>query len=258
MSPEQAQGFAVDGRADLYAVGLLLFEMLVGRSPFDATSTISLIVAQMTVTPPPLAEVCPELAEAERVQPLLDRLVAKDPNERLGSATELITLIDELMLSLADASPIDASPPGVPFPSLEAPRSAQAAQPTPRDAMRPITRITSTSAATRRRLARGFALGVGALVAVGCAWLLVRTSVAGSVSGESREVTIATIPSGASVRLAGAELGKTPYELRLKRPTEIEVELPAYEPRVLTVTPDGEPNVIIELVPRPPLTGAAP
>jgi serine/threonine-protein kinase len=255
MSPEQAQGFAVDGRADLYSVGLLLFEMLAGHSPFDATSTVSLIVAQMTVTPPSIVEVCPELPEAERVQELLDRLLAKDPNDRLGSAAELVTLVDELLLSLGGASMIDVSPLGVSFPSADPPRSAQGAQPTPRVARRPITRITSTGTGTRRRLARGFGLGlgIGALAVAACAWLLMDRPGAGNTSAASHEVTIATIPTGASVLLAGAELGKTPYELRLKRPTEVELALPGYEPKPVTVAPDGEPNVIVRLVPRPPL-----
>ena len=264
MSPEQAQGFAVDGRADLYAVGLLLFEMLAGRSPFEATSTVSLIVAQMTVTPPPIAEVCPELPESERVQNLLDRLLAKDANDRLGSAAELITLVDELLLGLGDASPIDVAPVGVPVARLEPPSSTQAAQSAPREPTRPVSRITSSSAAIRRRFARRFGLGLGLSLGLGAlaagAWLWVRASGAGAnaaeASGESREVTIATIPAGASVLLAGAELGKTPYELRLKRPTDIEIALPAYEPQALTILPDGEPNLIIRLVPRPPLAGA--
>jgi serine/threonine-protein kinase len=259
MSPEQAQGFAVDGRADLYSVGLLLFEMLAGRSPFEATSTVSLIVAQMTIAPPPIAEVCPELPEPELVQALLDRLLAKEATDRLGSAAELITLVDELLARLADASLIDVGPLGVPFASLDPTRSAQAARPTPQGAAHSVTRITSTGAGavTRRRVGRSIGLALGALVVAACAWLWVRASGASDVATESRQVTIATIPAGASVLLAGAELGKTPYELRLKRPTEVEIALPPYEPQTVTVAPDGEPYLIIKLVPRPPLAGAA-
>jgi serine/threonine protein kinase len=260
MSPEQAQGFPVDGRADLYSIGLLLFEMLAGRSPFDATSTVSLIVAQMTVTPAPIAEVCPGVPEPEGVQVLLDRLLAKEPEQRVSSAAELITLVDALLLSVGPTSLVDV-------PALDAAFSSHhplphAAPRTPLRSPHAVTRIRSTGVATRGRSSRVVGLGVGALalalVLAAGAWFWLRTTAAGSVSSHSTQVTIASIPSGASVRLAGAELGKTPYPLHLKRPTEIEVALPAYAPRTLVVTPQGEPNVIVELVPLPPLAGPAP
>jgi serine/threonine-protein kinase len=254
MSPEQAQGFPVDGRADLYSVGLLLFEMLAGRSPFEASSTVSLLVAQMTVTPPPIAEVCPELAEPERVQALLDRLLAKDPEQRLGSAAELISLVDALLLSLGPAPLVNVAPLAGPFAGQDP--LPRAEHPTPLGITHAITRITRTAAATRRLIARGFGLALAALALAAGAWFLVQTSSAGSTAGEIRQVTIASIPSGASVRLAGAELGKTPYELRLKRPTEIEVVLPPYPSRALMITPEGEPNVIVDLVARPPPAAA--
>jgi hypothetical protein len=70
-------------------------------------------------------------------------------------------------------------------------------------------------------------------------------------------VTIATVPAGATVALGGAELGTTPYRMQLKDETVVEVSLPGHETQSVTVRPDGDPNLIVKLVPLPPFLGAA-
>jgi hypothetical protein len=64
------------------------------------------------------------------------------------------------------------------------------------------------------------------------------------------------MPSGATVKLDGAELGATPYQLQVKGATTIQLDLPGHEPQDVTVDPRGEPNIVIKLVPLPPLRGA--
>ncbi len=85
-----------------------------------------------------------------------------------------------------------------------------------------------------------------------------KVSPAGVDKGDAPEtavqVTIASVPAGASVTLDGAELGKTPYALHVKDDTEVGVALAGYEPQTLEVEPDGEPNVVVKLV---ALEGAA-
>lgn len=87
MSPEQLLGEAVDGRSDLYAAGVVLFECLTGRLPFDATSPISLIAQLLHEEPPaPLdfnADIPPALSA------LIVQLLAKQPEQRLSSAEDL-------------------------------------------------------------------------------------------------------------------------------------------------------------------------
>ncbi|MCA9642552.1 MAG: protein kinase, partial [Myxococcales bacterium] len=85
MSPEQARGDRVDGRADLYAVGLILFEMLAGAGPFDKLGEGNdLLLAHLTRTPPQVSQL------ANWVPMILDSLVAallsKDPRQRPASA----------------------------------------------------------------------------------------------------------------------------------------------------------------------------
>jgi serine/threonine protein kinase len=84
MSPEQAAGEKVDGRADLYAVGLVLFEMLCGNGPFDGCESHEVFLAHITRQPPRLSDLL------EGIPPELDGLVAgllaKRPYERPQSA----------------------------------------------------------------------------------------------------------------------------------------------------------------------------
>jgi serine/threonine-protein kinase len=104
MSPEQAQGYGVDPRADLYSLGVVLFEMLTGRPPFQANSAVSLLIAHVSEEPPKLADVFPDLPDREPAQELLDALLAKDPTKRIASASDLISRIDALLVELGEAT----------------------------------------------------------------------------------------------------------------------------------------------------------
>ena len=83
MSPEQARGQAVDGRSDLYSLGVVLYEMLTGEVPFDAADTFAVAYSHIN---DPVPELPGHLAGW---QPLLERLLAKSPDNRYGRAGEL-------------------------------------------------------------------------------------------------------------------------------------------------------------------------
>ena len=103
MAPEQAVGDAVDHRTDLYAWGLLAFELLTGAHPFGRhTTPQTLITAHLTEPPPPFtaaAQVPPSLAA------LVLRCLEKDPARRPASATEILTALDTVTTPVGPIDP---------------------------------------------------------------------------------------------------------------------------------------------------------
>ena len=136
MSPEQARGDQTDHRTDIYSLGIVLYEMLAGRVPFEADSTLSVIYKQINDPPPPIPGISPA------VQRVIDRALAKKPEERyptsrnmavdfflaIGMTAEAETIINALpeasktiigALPNATSKPVDTN--GKPKPSRRKP-----------------------------------------------------------------------------------------------------------------------------------------
>ena len=88
LSPEQALGQEVDGRSDLYSLGVLLFEMLAGQLPFTAKTSLGSALARVTAEPARLSDLQP--AAPAWLVAVVQRLLEKEPERRYGSAAELI------------------------------------------------------------------------------------------------------------------------------------------------------------------------
>ena len=89
MSPEQSGGSGtVDARTDLYAVGVLLFEIFAGRKPFQSENVGELIFMQRESPPPRLREVAPAAGYSEALESLLGKALSKLPEDRFQSAGE--------------------------------------------------------------------------------------------------------------------------------------------------------------------------
>lgn len=90
VSPEQADGQKIDGRADIYSLGCIFYEMLTGSKPYISSSLIDIVIQHKQGPVPELPE---ELSE---FQPLLNRMMAKQRDKRFADADELIAAIDAL------------------------------------------------------------------------------------------------------------------------------------------------------------------
>ncbi|MBO9309432.1 MAG: serine/threonine protein kinase, partial [Chloroflexi bacterium] len=87
MSPEQAMGKPLDGRSDIYSLGVMLYEMVTGRLPFTADTAAALIFQHVYELPPSARQFAPELPEA--IDALFNRALAKTPEARHSTAREL-------------------------------------------------------------------------------------------------------------------------------------------------------------------------
>jgi predicted Ser/Thr protein kinase len=151
MSPEQATGTRqLDGRSDIYSLGVMGYRMLAGRLPFVAPTAREILTQHVLTPPEPLANcapVPPRLSEA------VMRCLAKQPDERWQS-------VDELLAALLGDVPLRDSPTLVASPPLGVNAAAPPSVPAPRPARR------------RWKLALGIPLAAAAVVAVG--WLVMR------------------------------------------------------------------------------------
>jgi serine/threonine protein kinase len=129
ISPEQAmgkRGEEVDGRADLYSLGVVLYEMVTGRLPFQSDTAMGMLLhhLQTAPTPPDLAR--PDLAIPAPLCDVLMRALQKDREQRYASAGDMLQALDAVAaLPLPEAPPLEwpasATPPPVRTPSSQAP-----------------------------------------------------------------------------------------------------------------------------------------
>jgi eukaryotic-like serine/threonine-protein kinase len=89
MSPEQARGLKVDTRTDIFSLGVVIYEMIAGRGPFEGESASEIIAAILDREPPPLARYSREAPEA--IEWIVTKALRKDREERYQTAKELLS-----------------------------------------------------------------------------------------------------------------------------------------------------------------------
>ncbi len=90
MSPEQARSLKVDVHTDIYSLGIVIYERLTGRVPFDSEESISILVSHVSIEPPRLS------SKMRHWQPLIDKCLAKSPEQRFQTMTELKIALEKI------------------------------------------------------------------------------------------------------------------------------------------------------------------
>jgi serine/threonine protein kinase len=136
MSPEQCKGEKIDGRSDIYSLGVQLYEMLIGEVPYKAENTAGIIIKH-------LQDPIPRLPKGLSLyQSLIDNMMAKERNDRIKSGAELIYYIDAL-LTARDYSPT------IPLPSTETEVEVTRHTPVPTPGPRPTPVVSPPIPPTR-------------------------------------------------------------------------------------------------------------
>lgn len=201
MSPEQVRGGSIDARSDIYSFGVMLYEMLTGRKPFQGDTSYGVLNAQLNEAPPPLSQFNAELPA--RLNEIVLRSMAKQPEERFQTA-------EEFRGALKGLREPQSAPQVAPQP---APAVAEPARPAAEawQGYAPVPIAAQAAAAKAGKSSRGLWLVLGAVTAV-----LALVAVA------------ALVP-----RFLAARAGQQPA------PTATETKTPAVAPDAAAVPPQG-------------------
>jgi tRNA A-37 threonylcarbamoyl transferase component Bud32 len=138
MAPEQMSEAPIDGRADLYAVGIVLYELLTGQKPFDGPEVGDVLLRHIGAPPPKLRETMPGAGFSAPLEALILRAMAKKPGERFASAEAMTAALDELPEMV-----------GTPGPEVMAPQLPTGAAAHARDATVPWSSAAALALAMR-------------------------------------------------------------------------------------------------------------
>jgi serine/threonine protein kinase len=211
MSPEQVRGEAIDGRSDLYSLGVVLYEALTGRKPFRAETLAAVLNSIMNSDPPP-----PHVVDSEippEVSAVVLRAMARDREARYARGKEMAIELRRLAASRGEATTVLPAP------------------------------------APKRRAnwmvaAGGGLAAIAALVAV----LLLRFMGGTPASAGAGYLEFVSEPAGAEIFLDGNVVGRTPYTSEVTAGKhEVEFRKQGYYPATQSTTLEANQRLVVEL-----------
>jgi eukaryotic-like serine/threonine-protein kinase len=204
LSPEQAQGHAVTATSDLYSIGVMLYEMLAGRLPFEGDSAVAIALKHLSEQPQPISQLRPDVHPA--LEAVVMAALAKDPALRWQSAQDFAEGLEAARAQIeasANGDPSTAVFAPIPLPAGDATGETEAA-----DGSASVVAPVTGPEEERKRRWPWFAVGVLALALLGLlAWLIA----SGNLGTETRDVPRVT---GLQLAEARAKLETAGFEVR--------------------------------------------
>lgn len=212
LSPEVASGRDVDERADIYGLGIILYETLTGRVPYEADTPMAIIMKHVNAPLPSPEAFGRDLPD--NVEAIVLKAMMKSPDERYQSAAEMKVAIDQARAELAAAGGV--------FDRTQRLKSDQSAtRPRAVAEEKPTTLVSRPAAPSR---ARGGLIAAGGIIAaLALVIVLLLVNNAGSPTGPSEQDTLtATAQSAEATRIAAAAVTEEPTSTSTDAPTATE------------------------------------